>query len=172
MKTQLLELFSSIEIQRETLINQLRDISHDKLNTSTSNKWSINQIISHIITSERLSLSYMTKKINAIDEVGNTGIWGEIKLFIFIVSQRVPLKNKAPKVLGEKPSLYPDINSLEQDWIQVRHQLKMFLEKFPSHELRKKIYRHPVMGRCNVVHALKFFREHIIHHYPQIKRQL
>ena len=114
----------------------------------------------------------MTKKINAINEVNNSGIWSEIKLNFFIVSQRLPLKYKAPKNLGERPKSYSDFKTLAVDWSESRQQLKMFLEKFPKDGLKKKIYRHPVMGRCNVIHALIFFREHIIHHYPQITRQL
>ena len=165
-------LLDRLELQRLELLKELGHLSSEKLNKSTNGKWSISQIAGHILMAEQLSLSYMTKKINAINEVGSTGIWGEMKLYFFIVSQRLPLKYKAPKNLGDSPKSYSDFKDLENDWNDSRMQLQNFLEKFPPDGLKKKIYRHPVMGRCNVIHALIFFREHIIHHYPQIKRQL
>jgi hypothetical protein len=172
MNLPLLDLFSSLEIQRNQILDNLKSVSPEQFNNSKNGKWSISQILGHLVTSEELSLNYMTKKINAINEVNTTGIWGEIKLIVFIVSQRLPLKYKAPKILSENPKAYSDVTALEEGWNNSRQELKLFIEKFPTDGIKKKIYRHPVMGRCNVKHALIFFREHIIHHYPQIKRQL
>ncbi len=172
MNSSLEKLLSSLEKQKEALLRELRGAPTTQLNHRINRKWSINQIAGHLITAEQLSVGYINKKINAINAVGNTGLLGEIKLWMFIISQRLPLKYKAPKNLGEQPKTYPDVASLEKDWNDARVELRKLLERFPSNGLNKKIYRHPVMGRCNIVHALIFFREHIIHHYPQIKRQL
>ena len=172
MNSKLKSLFELLEEQRSKLLAEMSFLEGEKLNRSKNGKWSISQIAGHLITAEQLSLSYMTKKINAINEVDSSGIWGEIKLNFFIVSQRLPLKYKAPKSLGDKPKSYTEFRDLRQDWDESRQRLQMFLEKIPADGLKKEIYRHPVMGRCNIVHALIFFREHIIHHYPQIARQL
>jgi uncharacterized damage-inducible protein DinB len=168
----LASLFQTLELQQKDLIAELEQLPNEHLNRSVNKKWSISQVAGHLIQAERMSIGYMSKKINAIKDVGNTGLWGEVKLWVFIISQRLPLKYKAPKNLGEKPPSYSDFSALEKDWNEARQALKAFLETVPDWGLRKKIYRHPVMGRCSVVHCLKFFREHIIHHYPQIKRQL
>ena len=172
MNSNLEKLFNTLEAQRAALMSELKSINNDRLNSHVPGKWSINQIVGHIVTAEQLSVGYINKKINAINEVGNTGIYGELKLGLFIASQRLPLKYKAPKNLGEQPKAYSDSIALEADWNQTRQDLKLLLEKLPDSGLKKKIYRHPVMGRCSILHALIFFREHIIHHYPQIKRQL
>jgi hypothetical protein len=165
-------LFNALEHQRLALLEEAKSRTSQQLNNRKNNKWSISQIVGHLVQAERMSVGYMAKKINAIKEVDNTGFWGEIKLLVFIASQRLPFKYKAPKNLGDKPPSYADFASLERDWNASREQLKQFLETVPDWGLNKNIYRHPVMGRCSVVHALKFFREHIIHHYPQIKRQV
>jgi uncharacterized damage-inducible protein DinB len=164
--------FQLLEQQRGKILSEVKASSPDALNHSRNGKWSISQIAGHLVQAERMSVAYMTKKINAIQAVENTGLWGELKLFVFIVSQRIPLKYKAPSNLGEKPPAYPDFASLESDWHESRQSLKQFLETVPDWGLNKMIYRHPVMGRCSVLNALAFFREHCIHHYPQIKRQL
>ena len=172
MNESLQEIFSSIEQQRATLLQELKSATPETLVHSKNEKWSTSQIARHLITAERLSVGYINKKINAIGEVENTGLLSELKLWIFIVSQRLPIKYKAPATLGDQPTNYLSIEALEKDWDDARADLKKLLENFPSTGLKKKIYRHPVMGRCNIVHALIFFREHTIHHWPQIKRQL
>jgi uncharacterized damage-inducible protein DinB len=172
VNSELETLFQALEEQRNILLTGLKSTSPDALHNSRNGKWSISQIVGHLVQAERMSVGYMAKKINAIKEVDNTGVWGELKLWVFIVSQRVPLRYKAPTNLGEKPPAYKDFAALEKDWNESRQSLKQFLETVPDWGLNKMIYRHPVMGRCSVVHALKFFREHIIHHHPQIKRQL
>jgi hypothetical protein len=172
VNSELQNLFSLLEQQRLALLDEAKSQTPQQLNNRKNNKWSVSQIVGHLVQAEQMSVGYMAKKINAIKEVDNTGLWGEIKLLVFIASQRLPIKYKAPKNLGDQPSTYADFASLERDWNASREQLKQFLETVPDWGLNKKIYRHPVMGRCSAVHALKFFREHIIHHYPQIKRQL
>lgn len=172
MHTILENHFKSLEKQRTQLLSELKDSSTETLNQSRNNKWSINQVVGHLVAAEKLSVGYISKKINAINEVGNTGLWEELKLGVFIISQRLPFKYKAPKTLGENPPSYPDVTWMIKDWDESRLMLKDLLGKFPSDGMKKKIYRHPVMGRCSILHALIFFREHIIHHYPQIKRQL
>ncbi len=172
MDKKLEQLFNQLEKQRAGLMVELKSASNDQFNHSANGKWSISQIVGHVITAEQLSVAYINKKINAINEVDNTGLLGEIKLMVFIISQRLPIKYKAPANLGDKPKSFADVANLEKDWNEARIQLKKLLDRFPASGLKKKIYRHPVMGRCNIVHALIFFREHIVHHKPQIDRQL
>lgn len=172
MDSKLEKIYSSLEIQRAGLFAEIKTLSREKLNHKVNQKWSISEIAGHLITAERMSVGYINKKINAIETVGSTGLLGELKLLLLIISQRAPIKYKAPSTLGDKPKPYSDVTTLEKDWTESRIELKNLLENFPSSGLKKKIYRHPVMGRCNIIHALIFFREHIIHHYPQIKRQL
>ena len=171
MNSLLEKTFSLLEGQRADLLSEIKKASNGKFNNRANNKWSISQIAGHLITAESLSVGYINKKINAIKEVENTGFFSEVKLWLFIVSQRLPIKYKAPKNLGDQPKAYPDVASLEKDWNEVRQELKLLLDKFTNADLKKKIYRHPVMGRGNIIHALVFFREHIIHHWPQIRRQ-
>jgi uncharacterized damage-inducible protein DinB len=165
-------LYNQLESQRVALLAQLKTVNPTHLNKNNAGKWSISEVIGHLVQAERMSTAYMSKKINAIDQVGNTGLLNEIMLGVFIVSQRLPLKYKAPKNLGDKPPSYTDVDQLQTDWDAARQSLKQFLETVPDSGINKKIYRHPIMGRCSVVHALKFFREHLIHHRPQIMRQL
>jgi uncharacterized damage-inducible protein DinB len=84
---------------------------------------------------------------------------------LLILSQRVPLKYKAPKAVVEHTVLLDQVQALSSRWDQTRKELEAVLEKFQDDQLRKKIFRHPVA-------TMRFFSEHIIHHTPQIKKLL
>jgi hypothetical protein len=129
-------------------------------------------VIAHLITAERLSIQYLHKKIQAINEVENTGLLEELKMVVLIISQRLPFKFKAPKVVVENTKPYASLQELEKEWTAVRNELKIVLEKFNDDQLKRKIYKHVVAGKLNIQQTLLFFREHIIHHQQQIKRLL
>ena len=97
---------------------------------------------------------------------------GELEIiFLLKISQRVPLKYKAPKAVVQHTPEPLSLSELKEQWNSLRNDLRDFLEKIEDKNIRKKIYRHPV-GRFNVVQAVTFFREHFQHHLPQIKRLL
>ncbi len=172
MNPKLQNLFHSLEAQRSELLKTLKTVSAEKLNTQVDNGWSINQIIAHLIAAEKLSVAYIQKKIQAVDEVGDTGLIEELKMVALKLSQRLPLRFKAPRVVVENTSTSADIFALEQEWIIARQQLKGLLEKLSDDQINRKIYKHVRAGKLNIQHMLIFFSEHIIHHQPQIKRLL
>jgi hypothetical protein len=164
------ELFLEIETQRHSLLLPLKDLSSEKLNHHAPGKWSINQIIAHLITAENLSLRYLNKKILGIETVRNTGIAEELKMILLIISQRLPLKFKAPKMMLNQTLEEADINKLIDDWNKTRSDLKTLLDRIEDHHIKRKIYRHVVVGMLNIQHTLKFIGEHVGHHTPQIKK--
>jgi hypothetical protein len=95
-------LFESIETQRKNLLLSLNRMSHEQLNHHLEGKWSINQIVAHLISAERLSVNYITKKIQGVETASNTGFVEELKMLLLKTSQRLPLKFKAPKIIIEK----------------------------------------------------------------------
>ncbi len=167
------KLFESLESQRHALMSSFQNLSVEKLNHHTPGKWSINQIVAHLITAERMSLNYLQKKINGIHEAENSGFGEEIKMAFLMASQRLPgLKFKAPRVVVENTPAGSDLDSLLKEWETLRKELNFFLDKIPAGSEKKLIYKHVRAGRLSTIHALKFFREHIIHHTPQIKKLL
>lgn len=173
MNKNLQQIFDRLEEQRSVVLNQVRTMTPDQLNAHPPGKWSAQQILAHLIAAERLSLSYMKKKILGIREVGNSGWWEEMKMVVLKISQRLPgIKFKAPRTVVENTPTYASFAELEKDWNHLRQELATFLEQIPDDHARRKIYRHVIAGRLGVQHALQFFREHIHHHHPQIKSLL
>jgi uncharacterized damage-inducible protein DinB len=165
-------LFEDLEDQRVKILESVRQLTPEQLNRSVSpGKWSVAQILSHIITAERMSLKYVEKKMQGIHDVADSGWWEELKLFALKVSQRLPgIKFKAPKRVLENTSFYGDHDTIHKEWDRVRSDFKMLLSNITSEQAKKLVYRHPIAGYLNVRQCLVFFREHIIHHTPQIKK--
>ena len=172
VNSKLQQLFDKLEVDRNHLLVTLRNLPSDRLEYAPEGKWSIRQILAHLIAAERLSILYLNKKILGIEDVENTGLAEEIKMVLLRMSQRLPLKFKAPRVVVEHTTAYATFEELAADWEKTRTELKTLLEKFDDTQIRKKIYKHVRAGRLNVQHSLMFFREHIIHHTPQINRLL
>ena len=172
MNTRLAQLFNALENQRADLLRLVNDISPEAANKSRQGKWSIAQVLSHLIASEQLSILYLNKKILGIDIAPKTGIIEELKMIVLKISQRLPFKFKAPKVVVENTPVYEHVEQLAEAWNQTRADLKTVLEKFQDNQINRKVYKHPFAGMLNIQQALKFFQEHITHHTPQVKKLL
>lgn len=170
MNTKLQLLFDSLESERVPLLTSLKNLSADKQRYAPVGKWSIQQILAHLIAAEKLSIMYLQKKILGILEAENTGLWEEVKMILLRLSQRLPFKFKAPRTVIENTPSYASFDELVTDWDKTRAELKALLEKFDDNQIKKQIYKHVRAGRLNIQHALMFFHEHIVHHTPQINR--
>lgn len=159
-----------LSVDKTHLIEMVRHLPFDKLIRSINNQWSILQIIAHLVTAERLSVMYMQKKILGIGTAGDTGIWEEFKMGLLIISQRLPLKFKAPQAVVNQTTNATSLQQLEEEWNNVRSELQALLETIQPHQRKRKIYKHVVAGKLNAHQALRFFHEHFLHHLPQIQR--
>lgn len=169
MNPRLQQLYGDIEKQKEILLHSLRGLPREKLNNHPQDKWSINQIIAHLIAAERLSINYLNKKILGVNQVKETGLVEELKMILLTVSQRLPLKFKAPKIVIDQTAKETDLDKLVDEWDKTRAELKNILDRIEDHQLKRKIYRHVRAGMLNIQQALKFFYEHVQHHTPQVK---
>lgn len=172
MNTTLLKRFDTLETQRKKLLGLIAACSNEELNAHPEGKWSIAQILSHLIASEHLSIKYLNKKILGIKEAPDTGVMEELKIIILIISQRLPLKFRAPKVLAENTTVYQTKEELGEAWEKTRGELKEVLTRFNEDQLKRKVYKHPVAGMLNIKQAIQVLQEHINHHTPQIKNLL
>jgi hypothetical protein len=168
MDSKLASVYEHIEKKRTELLTMISRVPEETFYSAPAGKWSISQIIVHLILAEQLSLQYIKKKSLGIDHAGDTGPIEELKYLMLKISQRLPLKYKAPRILGEgAPESAPLSDSIAK-WNALRGQLKSFLDTIDSQHLKRKIYKHAVAGRLNILHAIDFFNEHMQHHLPQI----
>jgi uncharacterized damage-inducible protein DinB len=174
MQSSLQKLFDQIESQRESILAPIRKLTPEQFRKMPgAGSWSAAEVLSHILAAERLSVMYMSKKIAGIHEASRTGLWEIIKMAVFITSQRLPgLKYKAPKRVVENTLWLTSPEEIERTWKDIRQELRSLLERIPANRVNRMIYKHPIMGYMDARHAVMFFREHIIHHTPQLRRLL
>lgn len=173
MNSQLEKYFKKLEEQRAELFTSLQTKPASQLSASPApGKWSVLQILTHLYTSEKLSFGYIKKKSLGIQDSANAGLQQALLMPILKISQRLPFRFKAPKVVVENT---PEVMPLEQlinHWNLLRLELKAHLENVPDGHLHKLVYKHPIAGRLSLPQAMQFFAEHINHHKPQIKKAL
>lgn len=174
MNTTFQSIYDELEHQRIEILNQVKGLTLEKFDHKPSpQKWSISQVLTHILIAEQLSVGYMKKKALGIDQLKNSGVLESVILELLKISQRIPaIKFKAPNVvLANTPPAFP-LAELTKRWEAHRADLKTFLESWGDKNIKKLVYKHPIAGRLDARQAMVFFREHINHHLPQIKRLL
>lgn len=172
MNQKLSLLFQELETQRHHLIESVKKYPNTFNTKPDQAKWSVHEILAHLVSAEKLSVQYITKKKLGIDKAGNTGLIEELKMSVLKISQRLPLRFKAPQPVVAATASYSNLDDLVGDWNVTRENFKMLLEEIREDQLKKKIYKHFFVGRLNVMHAVLFLREHVNHHLPQINRLL
>ena len=173
MNARLRSLYDQLENERRRLLLDLGRAAVDNLDRKPSNnKWSINEILAHLVTSEQLTLRYLKKKSLGVDQLRNSGAIEKMKWIILKVSQRLPIKYKAPGHVVINTPAALSLTDLIMLWTSTREELRDFLTTIKDENLNKLVYKHPVAGRFDVVHCLMFMREHYLHHLPQIRRLL
>ena len=172
MNTQLLHRFETLERDRIILLKDLSDWPATKLCYSADpRKWSVNQTLLHLLTSEQLTLRYLKKKSLAMDQLKHSGPTESLKMVLLVISQRLPfMKFKAPAILLEATPQYLDMPDLMNQWDELRFDLKDFLGRIGDQDVTRLVYKHPVAGRLNLIQCLLFMREHFHHHLQQINR--
>ncbi len=163
----------TLQTDRMELCNTLSGIPEELFTRQPKpGKWSIAEIVAHLITADRLSLEYMKKKSLAIETVGDAGWFEDFKMLVFTVSQRIPVKYNAPKGVLQNTPRSIERSNLSNDWNVLLQDYKIFLEGIPEQYTRRKIYKHPILGRIDAKLCLQSLHEHYHHHLPQIKRLL
>ena len=173
MNPYFLGIFNELERQRTDMLNHVKDLPTEKFNFAPPGKWSIAQILTHILVAEQLSMLYMKKKSLGINDLPNSGLVASMRMGLLKISQRIPsLKFKAPQVVVDHTPAALSLNELNEKWASHRRKLSEFLEGIEEKNKKKLIYKHVIAGRLDARQAMVFFREHANHHWPQIKRLL
>jgi hypothetical protein len=172
MNGRLQQALDSLENETAIILTKVSAMSVEKYNHTANGHWSVNQILNHLMSSERLSLQYMKKKSLGVNDLDDSGWLEEMKIIMLKVSQRLPLRYKVPRVVLEHTSSIAEFEQLRSEWRKIRSGLTLFAQNIEDRNVRKKIYKHPVAGRLDVIQAVIFFREHMHHHLPQIQRLL
>ena len=153
------------------LLEELKYYSEDQLNRKPGEgKWSVIQIMHHLLLAETGSYNYLQKKLGHDPDLGNAGIlsWFRKKGLKFFLW--APFKWKAPQTIGDE--YLPDRAGFWDTaklWSEQRTALKTFLKTLPPEVFKKEAYKHPRAGRMDIIGMVGFFDQHFDRHHKQIR---
>lgn len=172
MNSELEAAFFKLEKRKTTLLKKLEAIDDEQLQMRPAERsWSVVQVLHHLADSERGSLLYCMKKINAGSQMPDAHFTNDLRMRLFNLFLYTPIKYKKPQVIQEPDENlnYPDVCI---HWYNTRESWHKFLASYPDEYLNKAIFKHPVAGRISLKSTLWFFEAHLRHHEYQIDRIL
>ncbi|HLG35230.1 MAG TPA: DinB family protein [Bacteroidia bacterium] len=172
MNQRVAKLFSRLQNKHTELLEELDKVAPEILETSPGkNKWSVTQVMFHLDSAESNSVLYVSKKRLGAARLNPTGFESQLRLIIAIVAFYLPVKYRAPKVLGAMPERVR-YSEIKNTWIETRTKLFSLLESLPEDELRKPVFRQPFFGYWNIFQMLWFMQIHFNRHRLQMHRAI
>lgn len=168
MHAQLSENYQELVKMKDHLLDDLAGWDIEILQKKPDEmRWSVVQIVNHLILVERMSLVYIKKKYPAINELGEEGLKQKLAMKGMKLAQRSTKKFKAPSAVGQ-PQNEDDLEQLKVEWTKAQGDLKVFLEDYPDKYLKKLLFKHPFVGRLSLAQMMKVNLYHMVRHKSQI----
>ncbi len=171
----------SIENQLDTMDSELKLLLRDLKKFSDKDlnwqprpgKWSVLQVMQHLMLAEMFSHQYVEKKLSFDPKLKKAGLPSALRLLLLRFYLGLPVRFKAPKGvstvhLQEKAAFW----DLVKQWNHQRDSLRSYLAGLPDDKFDKSIYKHPIVGRLSLQGMLTFHRVHFRRHRKQIRRIL
>ena len=172
MNAQLEKEFLALETERKNLFADLKKYGDDILNKQPApGKWSVAEVIAHLITAEEMSLKYLMKKAQDTSRAQPEGFKNKWRWLLVQIVFTFDIKFKAPEIVEPKLG-YQSLENLEMHWNQVRTQTFSVLNGLSDEELNKELWKHAIAGKMNLHHMVQFFGVHYRRHKKQIERTL
>ena len=135
-----LRRLQALEERRRHLFERLAGLDPDFLNRRPGEgRWSMIQVMCHLIRAEELSLSYIQKKVDKPEGLPDVTVSGWLRLAGLAIALRSPLRAKAPGATADVPE-HEDPAETRRRWDEVRSEWRVLLEHFPP-ELNRKASR-------------------------------
>jgi hypothetical protein len=172
MQAELYKAYQKLEGLKSAAFSHFSGYTDEQLNTpSVPGKWGALQHIAHILSSERMSLKYMKKKIQGLNDAGKSGLSERFRAWLLVMALKSNLKFKAPDVL-EEPENHYNLQELFDLWTRERAEFEAFLNTLNDEAAHARIFKHPVAGKMNPIQALTFMGVHLERHLNQAKEIL
>lgn len=172
MNTSLEKEFLRLEEERKKLFVELKNYSDDIINKKPApEKWSVAEVIAHLIAAEEMSLKYLSKKMQDTTREEKEGIKHKWRWLLVQIVFTFNIKFKAPEIVEPKTGYQP-LDNLETKWNQVRQETLGRLRELSVEDTEKTLWKHAIAGKLNLHHMVQFFGVHYKRHLKQINRTL
>lgn len=170
MNPQLEVQYLKLEESRNQLLNDLEGLDEELLNTAPAEgKWSVNQIIAHLIQVEQLTNSYIQRKIQTQEPLEFSSIRHTFRSLLLKLALNSGMKFKAPESVANVPAT-SNLSSLRTQWDTSRYHLEDTLTELPRELMNKCLFKHPYAGPLSIIQTMSFLQDHFNHHARQISQ--
>lgn len=169
-RSRLLHLLDRLEKEQQDLLRELDALPAELLVQRPSDGgWSVAQVITHLALVEEGAVAYLRKKLE-VSKHGPVDIWSRLRLFVLNTGIRLPVKYKAPGVVGVVPAT--SYSEARERWVRAREDVRTAYAALMPELLGHDLFKHPLLGRFTPVQALSFLRAHARRHHGQVTRTL
>lgn len=156
------------EKSRNKLLKDLQSIDNTQLNTpSAEGKWSIGQILAHLLQVEQVTISSIQHKLQQ-EELHTVSLKNKVRAVLLKLALNSGMKFKAPPAVATVPTIV-SLEQIRQQWDETRYKLEDLLTELPPALLDKCLFRHPYAGMLTISQTLTFLQDHFNHHLHQIQ---
>ncbi len=167
-----LKLLDELEKLRSDIFAKLNNTPLEHLNFKDDPAvWSILEILYHIVSTEKLTLISIKKRLNNLEHAKKTGRGSSIRTLILKLALKSNLKFKAPNIVSNPPAEC-DFENIKKDWILIRNNFREILKTFKLEWTNLSLFKHPYAGNMNIIQTLVFLKEHFLHHQKKIEKLL
>ncbi len=162
--------YMRLEKRRNQLLNELAKLSNSELNTpAAEGKWSINQIVGHLLMVEQFTIRYVQRKMQREELLSASVLANAVHHLLLKLALLSPLKFKAPAAVATVPP-NAEFSVLRHRWDETRFELEDLLTDMPPFVFDKYLFKHPLAGPLTISQTLSFLEDHFDHHLHQIAR--
>ncbi len=161
--------YEQLQDENALIMQDLKKLESTELNyKSNDKKWNIIQVLNHIKSTEAGTLKYIHKKMK-YGGLKMTNWSAGTRAFLMRSLNNSSIKFKMPSVLTQ-PSVDGSLQSIQNEWNELRDQWRTFIKNFPDEDLNKAVFRHPIFGRLSLLQTMDSMISHQNHHKKQINR--
>ena len=166
----LLHQLARIEAEKDALLAELDHCSPTRSEAVPyTGGWTVAQVITHLAVIEEGAVAYLNKKLE-FKKHRPLPITTALRFVLLQAGIQLPVKYKAPAVVADIPATSYAVARAR--WCAAREELIRAYTSLPDGFLTHDLFKHPFMGRFNVVQAVRFIRRHARRHCGQVDRTL
>ena len=167
-KERLLARLERMDVDRLLLLKRLDGIPSEKLAERPGpGKWSVAQVMMHLVVAEESALAYLKKKL----EYGGhrrTGLFAGLRLSLLELAIKLPFRYKAPAIVADIPEC--SCEEANERWAAVRGEMRRTYTELDEAVIDHELFKHPMVGRFELLLGIHFMHTHMTRHLGQIER--
>jgi uncharacterized damage-inducible protein DinB len=167
-KERLLAHLERMEVDRRLLMKRLDGIPPEKLAERPGpGKWSVSQVMMHLVVAEEGALAYLKKKIEYGGHL-RAGLFAELRLSLLELAIKLPFRYKAPAIVADIPEC--TFEGANERWAAVRGEMRRTYTELDEAVIDHELFKHPMVGRFGLLQGIQFMHTHMTRHLGQVER--